>query len=153
MCHLPSRRFRPVLGNNVSDKEVHLSRNTEITTFTANQYGWRTASYTRTLGVIHTSQMIEIIKKEDWQYLFFKYDGAFYLLTPIAISAVSIQYLIKLNDSELKDYERQKEDFLNSLSRQIQYSHQNYSDRNIYNASENIISELHRADGLANMLL
>lgn len=97
--------------------------------------------------------MIEIIKKEDWQYLFFKFDSDFYLLIPIALSAVSIQYLLKLNDSDLANYDRLKENFLSSFSEQVRYSPQTFSDRNVFATSDNIVTELKKIDGLNNMTL
>lgn len=95
--------------------------------------------------------MIEIINKKDWQYVFFKFESDFYLLIPIGISAVSFHYLIKLNESEIENYKTLKYNYPASLSEQIRYYYQRYSDRNIFDNANNIISELKKVNGFKNM--
>ena len=97
--------------------------------------------------------MVEIIKKEDWHYIFFKFASDYYLLIPIAISAVSVQYLLKLNDLELTNYGRLNEKFLSSFSGQVRSSPKTFSERNLYSKSDNILSELKNIDGFRNMTL
>ncbi|MEP2025785.1 hypothetical protein [Reichenbachiella sp.] len=97
--------------------------------------------------------MIEIVEKSDWNYVLLTNGLDHYLLIPVAYSAVSVHFLIRLTNEENAKSNQSGSDFLAELANQVRYSPDKFRNRNIYNESEELIKQIKTSGALDNMTI
>ncbi|MCH1920904.1 hypothetical protein L9G15_15880 [Shewanella sp. A3A] len=65
---------------------------------------------------------MRVIDTEHWAWFLFEHDGALLLDACCSMSAVTYNYMIRLNDAERAQYEREGRSYLSQLAHAIHYS-------------------------------